>query len=150
MKTFKDTITIIIAVFAIALFGAAFVACYVGAFMSFSVASILAGALASLIPGLFCYGIASATLDFMQKDFGWKPGDMFENLPGLKTIFTLLIAVLAIVLFGGATVFCYVMAVKYFSVASIIAAVIASLIPGLICYSCMCATAQYVKELLNN
>lgn len=64
-----------------------------------------------------------------------------------KNIVSVVIAVLAAILFGGIIIFNFVMAAtKDFSAYSMLAACIASIIPGVFCYSFIAATIEYVKE----
>lgn len=65
--TFKDWVSIVIALVADLLFAGAFVFCYVGMFLNYPCLFAFVGAFfASIIPGLLVYGITAALIDLIR------------------------------------------------------------------------------------
>lgn len=145
--TFTDILSVIIAIIGAAFFGALFLGCYIWAAKHFSMYNVVGAAFASIIPGLLSYSIILATIEFLYNGFSWKKRvKKVKCNTTIKNIFTLILALIAIVLFGGTVVYIFAVAFTALSFASILAAFLASIIPALICYSCAVATADFVRD----
>lgn len=152
--TAYDVFSVIVAVIGSLLFGAVFVGCYVWLIMNFSLAALVATLLASLIPGLISYSIAVATVDFIRGDHystrrirAYRKKSVSDGK--MKEVLSLILMLLAIILFGGMAIGAFVYAFMHFSVASILAAALMAIIPGLICYACISTTVEYLKNGLS-
>lgn len=65
MKTFKDILSVIITMIVLFVTAALCIACFFPLFQSFNLFTLGCGVLAALIPGTFCYGLASALTEFL-------------------------------------------------------------------------------------
>lgn len=151
--TAYDVFSVVIAVIGALLFGAVCVACYVWLILNFSVAALVAILLATLIPGLISYSIAVATVDFIRGDHHStrriRRYRKKESDGKAKEVLSLILMLLAIILFGGLTIGAFVYAFMHLSVASILAAALLAIIPGMICYACITTTVEYIKNNLS-
>lgn len=151
--TAYDIFSLVIAAIAALLFGAAFIGCYVLLFTNFSLVGLVATFLASLIPGLICHGIVSSAVEFIRGD-SYTPRRTRryrkkESDSKVNEVLSLIFMLLAIILFGGLTIGVLVYAFLHFSVASLLASALVAIIPGLICYACISATMEYIKNNLS-
>lgn len=146
-KNFADVICVIIATIGALFFGAAFLGCYIWAAKHFSVYNLVCAAFASIIPGLLFYGLSCAIIGFLYGEIRWKKKVKVVTIhPVVKNIFTLVLALIAIVIFAGIVVFNFVVAFKVLSFASILAAFLASIIPGVIFYGASVATVEFLRD----
>lgn len=145
--TFTDVLSVIIALIGAAFFGAAFLGCYILLAQDFSWYNLVGTVFASAIPGFLCHGILLAVIEFLSgKSSQKKRVKTITCNNTVKNVFTLIIALIAIVLFGGTVVYFFTVAIKALSFASILAAFLASFIPAIICCSCTVATVDFVRD----
>lgn len=68
----------------------------------------------------------------------------------LKNLFTLVIAAVFLLMFLSILIWLAYYAIVNFSLSSVVGCVLAAIIPGLIFYSGLCATIQFIKETYFN
>lgn len=91
MKTFKDIMSVIISLVVIFATAALCIACFFPVLYNFNIFTLGCGILGALIPGMFCYGLASALTEFL----GYPQRSATITL--LAIIFGILIVVGAVV-----------------------------------------------------